>query len=197
MYLYGASGHGKVIKEILEAQGKEVEAFVDDNAKIVNYCDKHVLDNAEGLSPMIVSIGNNKIRKTKVEGLLCGFGTAIHPLAIVSPSAIIGEGTVVMAGAIINADARIGKHCIINTGASIDHECTIEDYCHIAPHATLCGKIHVGEGTLIGAGASVIPGIKIGKWCTIGANAAVVRDIADFETAVGVPARVVKLKDGE
>ena len=197
MYLYGASGHGKVIKEILEAQGKEVEAFIDDNTKIVNYCNKHVLNKPDGLSPMIVSIGDNKIRKTIVERLSCGFGTAIHPSAIVSPSAIIGEGTVVMPGVTINADARIGKHCIINTSASIDHECTIEDYCHIAPHATLCGQIHVGEGTIIGAGASIVPGVKIGKWCTIGANAAVIEDVADNTMVVGVPARVVKTKDGE
>ena len=197
MYLYGASGHGKVIKEILEAQGKEVEAFVDDNTKIVTYCNKQVLNKSEGLSPMIVSIGDNKIRKTIVERLSCGFGTAIHPSAIVSPTAKIGEGTVVMPGATINADARIGKHCIINTSASIDHECTIEDYCHIAPHATLCGQIHVGEGTIIGAGASIVPGVKIGKWCTIGANAAVIEDVADNTIAVGVPARVVKTKDGE
>lgn len=192
MYLYGASGHGKVIKEILEAQGKDVDAYIDDNEKILNYCDRRVLHNSEGLSPMIVSIGENKIRKSIVNRLSCSFGTAIHPSAIVSPSVKIGEGTVVMPGAVINADARIGKHCIINTSASVDHECILGDYCHLAPHATLCGQVYVGEGTLIGVGASVVPGVKIGKWCTIGANAAVIGDVPDNTVVVGVPARVLK-----
>ena len=31
MYLFGASGHGKVIKEIIEACGGSITAFVDDN----------------------------------------------------------------------------------------------------------------------------------------------------------------------
>ena len=31
IYLYGAGGHGKVIKEIIEAGGGKVEAFIDDN----------------------------------------------------------------------------------------------------------------------------------------------------------------------
>ena len=31
MWLYGASGHGKVIKDILEAQGRKVDGFIDDN----------------------------------------------------------------------------------------------------------------------------------------------------------------------
>lgn len=39
MYLFGAGGHGKVIKEILNANGVEVEAFVDDNPN-VNKCGK-------------------------------------------------------------------------------------------------------------------------------------------------------------
>ena len=115
VYLYGASGHGKVIKDIIEAQGSEVEAFVDDNPRLFHYCEKPVLHQADGLSPMIVSIGANITRKMIVEKLSCKFGVAIHPSAIVSPSAKIGEGTVVMPGAIINADAVIGKHCIINS----------------------------------------------------------------------------------
>ena len=175
MYLYGASGHGKVIKDILEAQGISIDAFVDDDQGISQICGIPVLHYSEGLTPMTVSIGINETRKMVVERLSCQFRTAIHPSAIVSPSAQIGEGTVVMPGAIINADAVIGKHCIINTGASVDHECVIGDYCHIAPHVTLCGQVHVGEGTVVGVGASVIPCIKIGKWCTIGAGAAVVK----------------------
>lgn len=195
MYLYGASGHGKVIKDIVEACGDSVEGFVDDNPNLSQYCEKKVYHQSDGLSPMIVSIGVNKTRKIIVEKLKCQFATAIHPTAIISPSAKIGEGTVVMSGAIINADAVIGKHCIINTGASVDHECVVGDYCHIAPHASLCGQVHVGEGTLIGVGASVIPCVEIGKWCTVGAGAAVVENVPNNQTVVGVPAKELKKND--
>lgn len=192
MYLFGASGHGKVIKEIIEANGQVVEAFVDDNLSVNKLCGKKVLHGETELSPMIVSIGVNCIRKKVVEKLHCKFGIAIHPTAVVSPSAKIGEGTVVMAGAIINADTVVGKHCIINTGASVDHECVIADYCHIAPHATLCGQVHVGEGTLVGVGVCVIPCINIGSWCTIGAGAAVTKNIESNMKEVGVPARPLR-----
>lgn len=195
MYLYGASGHGKVIKDIIEAQGGDVEGFVDDNPELSCYCGKPVSHNADGLSPIIVSIGDNKTRKIIVEKLSCSFGIAIHPSAIISPSAKIGEGSVVMPGAIINADVVIGKHCIINTGASIDHECVIGDYCHIAPHVALCGQVHVGKGTLVGVGASVIPCINIGEWCIVGAGAVVVEDVPDHEIEVGIPAKILKTKN--
>ena len=34
MYLYGASGHAKVIIDILCAQGSQVEGLIDDNSEI-------------------------------------------------------------------------------------------------------------------------------------------------------------------
>lgn len=195
MYLFGASGHGKVIKEILNANGIKVEAFVDDNTSVNVCAGRTVLHDATRLSPMIVSIGVNRIRKMIVERLKTNnptivFGTAIHPSAIVSPSAKIDEGTVVMAGAVINADAIIGKHCIVNTGATIDHDCVIEDYCHIAPGVHISGGTHIGEGTWIGVGSSVIQCLNIGKDCMIGAGSIVVKDIPDNVTAFGCPAKV-------
>ena len=196
-YLYGASGHGKVVKDILNANGIKVEAFIDDNLDVDKCGGKPVLHDATGLSPIIVSVGVNCVRKMIVERITVGnptieFATAIHPSAIVSPSAKIGEGTVVMAGVVINADAKIGKHCIVNTGTSIDHECVVENYCHIAPGVNISGDTHVGEGTWVGVGSGVMQGIKIGKNCMIGAGSVVVRDIPDGVVAYGNPCKVMR-----
>lgn len=193
MFLYGASGHGKVIKEILESQHRIVEGFVDDNPNVNAVGGLPVKHSLNGNEEILVSIGINRIRKKVVEKLTCRIAkAAIHEQSVVSKEAMIGDGSVVMAGAVINAEARIGKHCIINTGASVDHECVISDFVHIAPHASLCGNVTVGEGSLVGVGASVIPGVHIGKWCTIGAGAAVIDDVPDYSVVVGVPARSVK-----
>lgn len=199
MYLFGASGHGKVIKDILNANGVKVEAFVDDNPDVNECGGCCVMHYATGLSPIIVSVGMNRIRKMIVERLKTNnptikFGTAIHPSAIVSPTVQIGEGTVVMAGTVINADAIIGKHCIINTGATVDHDCIIEDYCHIAPGTHISGATHVGEGTWVGVGSSVIQCLNIGKNCMIGAGSVVVKDIPDNVTAYGCPAEIKMVK---
>ena len=190
MYLFGASGHGKVVKEILTARGEPVEAFVDDNPDVNEWSGRKVLHDAAGLSPMIVSIGLNQIRKKIVEGLTCEFGTAIHPSAIVSSSARIGEGTVVMAGAVINADVVIGKHCIVNTGASIDHDCSLGDYVHIAPKCAVSGGVTIGEGTWVGVGSCVKQCLKIGSWNMIGAGSVVVKDLPDGIVAYGNPCKV-------
>lgn len=192
--LFGASGHAKVIIDIVKAQGDDVGRLYDDAphcSEIHGYpVDKSSDSGVVG--PMIISIGSNRVRKMIAERFNVKYAKAVHPCSIISPSVIIGDGTVVMQNALVQADASIGCHCIINSGASVDHECRIGDFVHISPHATLCGNVHVGEGTWIGAAATVIPGIKIGKWCTIGAGAVVINDIPDGVTAYGNPCRIKK-----
>lgn len=193
MFLYGAGGHAKVIMDILRAEGKDIEALIDDNKDLKEVMGVKVVNGRlDKISPLIISIGNNKTRKLIADRVKAEFGRAMHPSAIISDSAVIEAGTVVMQGAIVQACAHIGKHCIINTGASVDHECVIEDFVHISPHATLCGNVHVGEGAWIGAGATVIPGVKIGKWSVIGAGSVVVRDIPDGVLALGNRCKVIK-----
>lgn len=192
MFLYGASGHAKVIIDILKANGMEIEGLLDDNPDVTELMGYKVLHGVNDVSSLIISIGNNRIRKMIAERLETRFEKAVHPSAIMSPSAKVGEGTVVMQGAIVQACAEIGKHCIVNTGASVDHECVLEDYVHVSPHSTLCGNVHVGEGSWIGAGTTVIPGVKIGEWSVIGAGSVVVRDIPDGVVAYGNPCRIVR-----
>jgi sugar O-acyltransferase (sialic acid O-acetyltransferase NeuD family) len=193
MILYGASGHGKVILDILENTGED-DIIVWDDRLGEEFCGyPQTLPDFENPIPgqrIIISIGVNKIRKKVVDKLnnSITFGNAIHPRAIVSPRSRLDVGSVIMGGAVINPDVAIGKHCIINTSASIDHDCILGDFVHVSPNATLSGNVSVGEGTHIGSGASVIQGIKIGKWCTVGAGTVVIA------TAVGNPARIIKHK---
>lgn len=195
MILYGASGHAKVIIDILEAMGIEVSELFDDNNSLEKLQNIKVSIPRETTEKLIISIGNNRIRKKIVESNSYTYGVAIHPTSVLSPYAHVGEGTVVMQGAIIQSDVVVGKHCIVNTGATIDHECQIEDYVHVSPNATLCGNVKVGEESWIGAGSVIIPGIKIGKNSVVGAGSVVIRDIPDNCIAAGNPCKIIKQKD--
>lgn len=195
MYLYGASGHAKVIADILQSQGKQLKGMVDDNPAVNELMEYPVLHGLENPSPVIISIGDNKTRQKVAEKLQKSeFETAVHTSAVVSPHSVIESGTVVMQGAIIQAGSTIGKHCIVNTGASVDHDCVLGNFVHVSPHATLCGNVRVDEGTWIGAGTTVIQGVTIGKWCVIGAGAVVTKDIPDNVVVVGNPARILRTK---
>lgn len=193
MYLYGASGHAKVIIDILKSQKKKLSGLIDDNELITEILGYPVTQTLPDDSSLIVSIGDNKIRKKVVDKLANNkFETAVHSSAIVSEYSTIEEGTVVMQGAIIQSSCKVGKHCIINTGASVDHDCKIGDFVHISPQSILCGNVTIGEGTWIGAGTTIIEGVTIGKWCVIGAGSVVAKDIPDNMLAVGNRCRIVK-----
>ena len=193
VYLYGAGGHAKVILDILKSNDIAVSEIFDDNSNIETFMGISV-SHAGIHSPLIISIGNNHIRKVIAEK----FDNDVFSPFVCDKSAIISDyvsiekGTVVMQGVIIQSSVKIGKHCIINTGVSIDHDCTIQDYVHIAPRSTLCGNVKIGEGSFIGAGSVVIPNIEIGKWVVIGAGSVVTHDIPDNVVAYGSPCKIIK-----
>ena len=76
--LYGASGHGSVILDILEQEGKEVLFFIDDNPNLTIFDQLAVHRSAEVLAEnpidvqryYIISIGNNIVRKKITETVL-------------------------------------------------------------------------------------------------------------------------------
>mgnify|MGYP006094548867 FL=1 len=195
MIIYGASGHGKVVKS---AYLGEVLFFFDDNPAIDKYNELKVFRYESVLvknESLVVAIGDNEIRKKVVARLNHKFGRVIAKTAEVDSTVEVGLGSQILHGAIIQVDATVGEHSIINTGASIDHDCAIGSYCHIAPKVTLCGNVQVGNGTLIGAGAVVLPGVKIGENCIVGAGSVVIEDIRSNTVAVGNPARTIKINE--
>ena len=195
-YLYGASGHAKVIIEILENSGVLIKGLFDDNDKIkelLGYKCSCYINDLLVEDKIIISIGDNKIRKEISEKLKKEeYGIAIDNTSSISKRSKIGVGTVIMPGARINSSTIIGKHNIINTNATIDHDCRLGDYIHISPGASIAGNVLIDEGSHIGIGAKIIPNVNIGKWCIIGAGTIVLRDIPDFSVVVGNPGKIIK-----
>ena len=196
MLLYGGSGHAKVIRDCVRANGRDVFFIFDDNLAITQLDETPVIgpykSDFKENEEVIISVGDNLIRKRISEIVKHKFGKVIHPSVILSPYSVIDVGSVVMQGTIINAGSKIGKHCILNTGSIIEHDCIVEDFSHVSPNSTLCGGVEIGEGTHIGAGAIVIPNIKIGKWCIIGAGAVITNNIPDFSLVAGVPGKIIR-----
>ena len=195
MYLIGAGGHAKVVRDILDACSIPFSGVVTDNLKEVTFMEKKILHSMDEVDEAIICVGNNRTRKKLAEELSqqgVTFGMGIHPSVIMSKYASVDEGTVIMQGVVIQSCAKIGKHCIVNTSASIDHDNVLGDFVHISPHATLCGEVEVGEGTWIGAGTVVKQCVKIGKWSIIGAGSVVVNDIPDGVLAYGNPCKVIR-----
>lgn len=199
--IIGGGGHAKVVIESLRASGKTVAVIVDADPTprqvlgVPVVGDDLALANlrGQGLSELFVALGSNRLRQklgSRARELDFTLVNAIHPSAVISPTARIGEGVAVMAGVAINADSRIGDLAIVNTGAIVDHDCVLGAACHLGPAAALAGNVTLGERAFLGVGARAIPGVTIGADTTVGAGGVVVRDLPDGVLAVGVPAKI-------
>ena len=203
-FVYGASGHGKVVADILLAR-KDLTfvGFVDDRAELQGthvlgfpvFGNGHWLEEEIGKNRVTVAlgIGDNNIRRRLADKCLewgAELATLVHPTASISASAQVGTGTVVMAQAAINPNARIGRGAVVNTGAVVEHDVVIGEYAHIAPNAMMGGGSSLGDFTFLAMNAVVLQCVTIGSNSIIGAGAVVVRNIPDHVVAFGVPASI-------
>lgn len=201
--ILGASGHGKVVADTAECCGWQSVEFFDDawpqcqlnGAWGVTGNTPALLARLAEFDGVLVAIGNNRIRQTKLRELReagATLVTLLHPAATVSRYARIGLGSVVFAGVVVNADVHIGIGAILNTGCSVDHDCMLGDVVHISPGVRLAGGVQVGDLSWVGIGASVRQQIRIGQRSMVGAGSAVVSDVPDDMTVAGVPAKRVR-----
>lgn len=197
--IYGASGHGKVVADILRACGMEIEGFVDDEPSMST----KVLGNGKWLAeqaamrPIAIAlgVGDNFARRAITERCAASgmrLLATVHPSATIADSVKISPGVVIMPHAVVNADAKIGRGAIINTAAIVEHDCNVGNFAHLSPKAAIGGHVQVGDLSWLGIGATVIPNIKVGTCSIVGAGATVVHDVDDWVVAAGTPARILR-----
>lgn len=106
-------------------------------------------------------------------------GIEIHPGAAIGRRLVIDHGM----GIVIGETAEIGDDCLLYHGVTLGG--TGKD--HGKRHPTL------GNNVMVSAGAKVLGPFKVGDNSRIAANAVVLSEIPPEATAVGVPARVVRI----
>lgn len=103
----------------------------------------------------------------------------IHPGAKLGHGILIDHGS----GVVIGETTIVGDNCTIYQGVTLGGV------------GTQKGKRHptLGSNVTVGAGAKILGSFEVGDNCTIAANAVLLKPLADNITAVGIPARPVKI----
>lgn len=111
----------------------------------------------------------------------------------------IGTGAVFLAP---NSGITIGNKVLIGTNVTIrggNH--TIDRFGQFIYDVTdeLKNKwddapVIIEDDVWIGANVTILMGVRIGRGCVVGAGAVVTKDIPPYSIAIGVPARVIKLR---
>ncbi len=106
-------------------------------------------------------------------------GIEIHPGAQIGRGLFIDHGM----GVVIGETTVIGDNCTLYQGVTLGG--TGKD--HGKRHPTL------GNNVMVGSGAKVLGPFRVGDNARVAAGAVVLDEVPDNATAVGVPARIVRL----
>lgn len=107
-------------------------------------------------------------------------GIEIHPGAEIGKGTFIDHGS----GVVIGETTIIGDNCTIYQGVTLGGT------------GKETGKRHptLGDNVMVGSGAKLLGAINIGSNSKIAAGAVVLKDVPEHSTAVGIPAKIVRIK---
>lgn len=105
----------------------------------------------------------------------------IHPGATIGERFFIDHG----AGVVIGETAVIGNDVTLYHGVTLGGTSWNK------------GKRHptLGDGVMVGAGAKILGNITLGNYARVGANSVVVEDVPEACTVVGIPGKIVRLRE--
>lgn len=108
-------------------------------------------------------------------------GIEIHPGAVIGSGLFIDHGM----GVVVGETSEIGNNVVLFQGVTLGGT------------GKQRGKRHptLGSHVVVGAGAKVLGPITIGDYVKIGANSVVLQNVPDHSTVVGIPGRIVRIKD--
>ena len=139
---------------------------------------------------------------SRVKSKEIGLQTKIWAFCNVMKGVKIGSNCNICDRCFIEEGVIIGNNVTIKTGVSLWKGVIISDNVFIGPGVQFCNDryprsknyveampTYVCQGASIGAGATILPGVKIGKGAMIGAGSVVTKNVIDYSTVAGNPAK--------
>ena len=78
---------------------------------------------------------------------------------------------------------------------TIGHDAIIDNFVTVNPSVNISGNTHICSGCNIGTGTQIIQGLTVRKNTVLGAGAVVNKELPANCTAVGIPAKVIKIRE--
>lgn len=195
--IYGAGRGGQLVAEILSFDPAiQVVGMVDDNPDLwgKNIAALEVLGGREVMmnlwrekrfDAVVISIATpatTDVRKELYLGLKeagLTFTNAIHPSAVISPSAHVGENNVISAGVIIGTMAQIGDNNRISAHCNIEHHSVVGSHNFLGAHCVTGGAVTISDNCVFGMGSIIGSLLRVGDGVQVASGVVVTQDVPD------------------
>lgn len=159
------------------------------NDEEINFTNKQI--------SLVLAFGDPNLKKqvvSKFTNPLIDFPTIVHPTALIADDNIsIGRGNIICAGCIVTTNIILHNFITLNLMCTVGHDTEINDFSSFMPSVNISGEVVIEEGVYVGTGAKIINQLRIGNHTIVGAGAVVVKTLPAYCTAVGVPAKLIKV----
>ena len=123
--------------------------------------------------------------------LLCSGAASERPKIRILANTYINRNTIIDAFSAI----QIGRDCAIGPNCYLtDHDHGLESDLPPLQQPMIARKTMIGDRVWLGANVTVLKGVQIGSDAVVGAGSVVTKDIPSNAIAVGVPARILRMK---
>ena len=209
--IIGAGKYGAVYLAYLKDAGIDIAGFLDDNPKEWNKRIDNIpvlgpisklenLKDSHGIEAVYCPLGNNRLRVKFLkyaESLGYQIPNYIHPSVKISSNVTIGKGVYILLGTNIMPYTVIKDFVMISMGVNVAHHNVLEIGTFLSTGCNFGASIIANPYTYCGIGSTIMTGVSsLGTDCLVGAGAVVVKDVPDGAVMAGVPAKVLKFKNG-
>ena len=209
--IFGVGGFGREVLTLIQDINKvescwNIIGFFDDGKEVGYQCHGYeVLGGTRELREwkshlaIVIAIGTPQIKKKILESvcdnMFIEYPTLIHPTVIIGDTDYvkIGKGCILCANTILTCDIVLGDFVTLNLACTIGHDTVIKDYSAFMPTCNISGECAINESVYCGTGVKIINRTTIGEETIVGAGAVVVKSLPARCTAVGTPAKVIKM----
>lgn len=208
--IIGAGTYGEVYLAYLLEAGVDIVGFLDDDPKyegrevrgipvLGSISLLNTLKETNGVDAVYCPLGNNKLRvKFLSKALELGYETPsfIHQDVVISPNVTIGKGVYILLGTTIMPYTEIKDFVMISMGVHLAHHNVLEEGVFLSTGCNFGASIHAHKFAYCGISSTIMTGLhELGEDCLIGAGAVVIKDVPDRAVMVGVPAKVLRIKE--
>lgn len=203
--IVGAGGLGRealqYALESLSATDFQVEGYLDDAPERIDrkglVLKRPIVGGVKDHAPRsdaayIMALGEPTSRAAVTRRFLeqgAEFLTVIHPLAYVSPTAVIERGCIVAPYATVGSGALVKEFSHLHFYASSAHDTRIGPFASLSPYSVANGESVLGECVFLGTHATVNPTKRVGASAKVTAGSIVYRDVPESSIADGNPAK--------